>query len=116
MRDRARLILVEEDIRLARCIARSLVGHRYSIRIASSGEEAEAACGGQPFDCGVFDIADGAIDGIVIAKALIRAGAVRSAVLFNRNQGPQRAPAPRPDSDAERVRHLRLMILLACRR
>jgi DNA-binding response OmpR family regulator len=116
MGDRARLILVEEDTRVARGIARSLAAHGYSIRIASSGEEAQAACGEQPFDCGVFDVADGAMDGIAIAKALVRAGAVRSAVLFSRNQGAQRAPASCPTPDNERVRYLRVMIVLACRR
>jgi hypothetical protein len=37
-------------------------------------------------------------------------------VLFSRNQDAQQALASHPDSNAERVRHLRVMILLACRR
>lgn len=75
-----RILIVEDDVAVARAVARVLDNHGMTTVVARSVEEAEEAGGG--FDAGVFDVdlPDG--NGIVLAEHLLARGCV-GLVLFH---------------------------------
>ncbi len=76
-----RLLLVEDEVTLARSVARLLRRHGYDVYLAGTCDEARRAPG--TFSLGIFDIdlPDG--DGVDLAKELSSLGAVRRVVFFS---------------------------------
>jgi DNA-binding response OmpR family regulator len=76
-----RLLLVEDELTLARSVARLLRRHGFDIYLAADCDEARRAPG--TFSLGIFDIdlPDG--DGVDLAKELSIHGAVRRVVFFS---------------------------------
>lgn len=76
-----RLLLVEDEVTLARSVARLLRRHGYDVYLAGSCDEARRAP--STFSLGIFDIdlPDG--DGVDLAKELSELGVVRRVVFFS---------------------------------
>jgi len=76
-----RLLLVEDEVTLARSVARLLRRHGYDVYLAGSCDEARRAP--DTFSLGIFDIdlPDG--DGVDLAKELTNLGTVRRVVFFS---------------------------------
>jgi DNA-binding response OmpR family regulator len=110
---RKRLLLVEDDAALARDVARCFVLVGYSVRIAATLAQAEAASADGLFDCGLFDVALQPEDGVALAKHLIASGYVRSAVLFNTAPGGV-SEDPLGAGRSAHFDQLRFMVSLAC--
>lgn len=82
-----RLLIVDDEITLARALARLLRKTGYEVSIAGSCEEARRAPG--TFSLGVFDLELPDGDGVALADELATSGAVRRAVFFT---GARHAP------------------------
>jgi DNA-binding response OmpR family regulator len=76
-----RLLLVEDELTLARSVARLLRRHGYDVYLTASCDEARRVSGS--FSLGIFDIdlPDG--DGVDLAKELSNLGVVRRVVFFS---------------------------------
>jgi DNA-binding response OmpR family regulator len=75
-----RILVVEDDLVIARLIERGFVRLGFVVHVATSCVEARAATG--PFRCGVFDIELGDGDGVELAVELLSRGSVRTAVFY----------------------------------
>jgi two-component system response regulator MprA len=72
---------VEDDARMRALVKRGLDEHGHTVETASTGPEALAMAGGQPFDAIVLDVMLPGIDGIGVVEALRGAG-TRTPVLM----------------------------------
>src|SRR5690349_2523471 len=75
-----RILVVEDDLVIARLIERGFVRLGFVVQVASSCAEARDAPG--QFRCGVFDIELGDGDGVELAVELLARGSVRTAVFY----------------------------------
>jgi ActR/RegA family two-component response regulator len=81
-----RLLVVDDDVTVARALARASARRGFSVTVAGSC----AACGalGQAFDSAILDLdlPDG--NGVDLARRLLRAGSVQSVVFFTGSSDP----------------------------
>jgi len=69
-----RLLVVEDDRKLARALERGLRGERYAVDVAYSGEEALSRAAGREYDAVVLDVMLPGVDGFAVCEALRRDG------------------------------------------
>src|SRR5205823_7936303 len=74
--DRSRILVVEDDPRLAATLDRVLVAERYEAEIAGDGNEALRRAQKRPFDLVVLDVMLPGLDGIAVCKRLRATGSV----------------------------------------
>ncbi|HEX2731526.1 MAG TPA: response regulator [Polyangiaceae bacterium] len=77
----ARALVVEDDPRVARSIARWLRSNDVSVAVASRGSDLPAL--GSDFDIGIFDIDLPDTNGVELARECLSKGIVRRAVFFS---------------------------------
>ena len=76
----AHILVVEDDLVIARLIERGFVRLGFSVQVATSCAEARALTG--PFRCGIFDIELGDGDGAELAFSMVARGVVRTVVFY----------------------------------
>jgi len=76
-----RVLVVEDDAILARCLERALVRLGYSVRLAGSCAEARRTTDGV-VQCGIFDIELGDGDGVACALAMLEERKVTTVVFY----------------------------------
>src|SRR5438034_9186976 len=69
-----RLLLVEDDARIARFVAKGLREQSYAVDVATSGEEAMYQAAINSYDLVVLDVMIPAPDGFAVCKELRNAG------------------------------------------
>ena len=74
------ILVVEDDLVIARLIERAFVKLGFTVRVVTSCAEAEAVKG--RFRCGIFDIQLGDGDGPELALAMLARGTVRTVVFY----------------------------------
>lgn len=74
------ILVVEDDLVIARLIERGFVRLGFSVQVATSCVEARAVTG--QFRCGVFDIELGDGDGVELAVEMLARGSVRTVVFY----------------------------------
>jgi len=72
----SRILVVEDDPRLAATLERVLVAENHDVEVAADGNEALRRAQRRPFDLVVLDILLPGLDGIAVCKRLRAAGAV----------------------------------------
>jgi two-component system, OmpR family, response regulator len=69
-----RLLLVEDDVKLARALARGLEREGYAVDLAHAGDEALAQASVREYDAVVLDVMLPGVDGFSVCEALRRSG------------------------------------------
>lgn len=69
-----RILLVEDDLRLAAALADTLRRAGYAVDVAGDGETAAAQGGTEPYDAAVLDLGLPGLDGIAVLQGWRRAG------------------------------------------
>ena len=72
----SRILVVEDDPRLAATVERVLVAEDHDVEIAVDGNEALRRARGRPFDLVVLDVMLPGLDGIAVCRRLRAAGSV----------------------------------------
>ena len=72
----SRILVVEDDPRLAATVERVLVAEDHDVEIAADGDEALRRARARPFDLVVLDVMLPGLDGIAVCKRLRAAGPV----------------------------------------
>src|SRR5207244_8011409 len=72
----SRILVVEDDPRLAATVERVLVAEDHDVEIAADGNEALRRARGRPFDLVVLDVMLPGLDGIAVCRRLRAAGSV----------------------------------------
>jgi two-component system OmpR family response regulator len=70
-----RILLVEDDVKLARALARGLRRHAYAVDVADDGEQALARCTVYDYDLVVLDVMLPGRDGFAVCRTLRERGA-----------------------------------------
>jgi two-component system OmpR family response regulator len=70
-----RILLVEDDVKLARALARGLRRHAYAVDVADDGDQALAHCTVYDYDLVVLDVMLPGRDGFSVCRALRARGA-----------------------------------------
>jgi CheY-like chemotaxis protein len=86
--DEKRILVVEDDVTIARLIERAFVRLGYTVRVANSCAEARRAAGAA-FQCGVFDIELRDGDGVGVALTLLEDERVRTVVFYTGSLDPE---------------------------
>lgn len=90
-----RILLVEDDLVIARLVERAFVRLGYGVHVARSCAEAHVVAS-SAFQCGVFDIQLKDGDGVEVATALLAGRTVRTVVFYTGSlDGEARARAGR---------------------
>jgi two-component system OmpR family response regulator len=66
----SRLLLVEDDVKLARTVERGLVAEGYAVDLAHSGDEAVAAAKERDYDAVILDVLLPGVDGHEVCRTL----------------------------------------------
>jgi DNA-binding response OmpR family regulator len=70
----ARVLVVEDERKVAFALQRSLSGEGYAVEVALTGEEGASRAAAEPFDLVVLDVMLPGVDGLAILAAMRRGG------------------------------------------
>src|SRR5690349_14043843 len=77
-----RILLVEDDVKLARVLTRGLRRHAYAVDVAEDGERALASCAVYDYDLVLLDVMLPERDGFAVCRELRRRGAAAPVLML----------------------------------
>jgi two-component system OmpR family response regulator len=82
-----RVLLVEDDVKLARALAKGLRRHAYAVDLAADGEQALRSAAVYEYDLVVLDVMLPGADGFAVCRALRRSDAHMPVVMLTARDG-----------------------------